>query len=189
MCVFFFSIVFFINLAVLNRNPIYAVLYLIASFLCISSMLIYLSADYIAILIILIYGGAISILIMFVVMMLDLRKLEIEKTPKINIIRLLNFFLLILGVIYLYMAERYYVLYDFLRYINWFAIVNYKSNVEVIGIVLYNYYTFQFILLGFILFFTMVVIISLVLRKRFTSKTQSVSKQVEYKFFGYKSLK
>jgi len=187
VCFFFIIITVATNLAILDENPIYAVLYLIGAFIFISSLLIFLSADYIAVLIILLYGGAISILIMFVVMMLDLRKIEMEKTVKIDYVKVMNFLFLALGAVFLITVSENYVLYDFLRYTNWFETINYKTNIEVIGIVLYNYYFFQFILLGFLLFLSMIVVITIVLRKRYNSKFQNVSDQVSNRN-GWKKL-
>lgn len=187
VCFFFIIITVATNLAILDENPIYAVLYLIGAFIFTSSLLIFLSADYIAVLIILLYGGAISILIMFVVMMLDLQKIEMEKTVKIDYVKVMNFLFLALGAVFLITVSENYVLYDFLRYTNWFETINYKTNIEVIGIVLYNYYFFQFILLGFLLFLSMIVVITIVLRKRYNSKFQNVSDQVSNRN-GWKKL-
>lgn len=171
-----------IYLAVLNKNPIFSVLYLIFAFLAVSAFLLYLSADYLAILIILIYGGAISILIMFVVMMLDLQKLELEYGPNlVYFLTIINFSFMFFSLVYLSTIEPGYTLYEFLRYINWYEVFNYKSNIEVIGISLYNYHTSEFLLLGFLLFFSMIVIISLVLRKRFSTKVQNVYDQLNIK--------
>jgi len=78
---FYIIIIFGVYRAVVDQNPVFSVLYLVLTFIGICGMLMFLSVDYLAILFVLIYGGAISILIMFVVMMLDLKELELQNEP------------------------------------------------------------------------------------------------------------
>ncbi|HMP27985.1 MAG TPA: hypothetical protein PKD85_00190 [Saprospiraceae bacterium] len=54
-----------------------------------------------------------------------------------------------------------------------------KSNIEVIGEVLYNHYAFQFIMIGFLLFVSMIVVISFVIRKQKKARAQILFKQLE----------
>jgi hypothetical protein len=53
-----------------------------------------------------------------------------------------------------------------------------KSNIEVVGITFYNNYNFHFIFMGFLLFLTMVIVISLVIRKQQRTKAQLLHKQL-----------
>jgi len=87
--------------AVTVRNPVYAVLALILAFMGVASLLILLAADYLAILFILIYAGAISILIMFVVMMLDLKEMELSQPPIAKSITIFLFLVIAGGFCYL----------------------------------------------------------------------------------------
>jgi len=161
------------------ENPVFAVLYLIFSFLGICGLLILLGADYLAILFVLVYGGAISILIMFVVMMLDLKELELRGGSINFFFTYIMVFLSISFIGFLAFAKDPTSHIPALAYYhNWFKIFEAKSNIEVVGLVLYNYYIFQFIFMGFILFISMIVIISLVIRKQQRAKSQVLFKQL-----------
>ncbi|HMP27984.1 MAG TPA: NADH-quinone oxidoreductase subunit J [Saprospiraceae bacterium] len=97
----YFVSVFSIYRAVTDRNPVFSVLYLILSFLSLASLLIFLSADYLGVLLILVYGGAISILIMFVIMMLDLKQLQVESVPRLRLMTFVAFIVSFFSSVYL----------------------------------------------------------------------------------------
>lgn len=178
--VFYCIIIFGVYKAVFVGNPVYSVLYLIIGFFGIAGLLIYLSVDYLAILFILIYAGAISILIMFVVMMLDLKELEMKNTPPIIVFKFFILFFTAVSVFYLMsIPDEESHIPIFAQYVNWDEVFNRKTNIEVVGIALYNHFTFQFVMVGFILFIAMIVIISLVLRKQSKAKSQVLYKQLE----------
>jgi NADH-quinone oxidoreductase subunit J len=59
-----------------QRNPMYSVLLLIASFGALSGLYIQLEAPFVAVAQIIIYAGAIMVLFLFVIMLLDIRRTE-----------------------------------------------------------------------------------------------------------------
>jgi NADH:ubiquinone oxidoreductase subunit 6 (subunit J) len=63
-----------------SKNSITSVLYLISVYVLSSLMLLLLGAEFLAILIVIVYIGAISILFLFVIMMLNLRIVEVYNT-------------------------------------------------------------------------------------------------------------
>jgi NADH-quinone oxidoreductase subunit J len=67
-------------LVIAQRNPIYSVLLLIASFGALSGLYVMLDAPFVAVIQIVVYAGAIMVLFLFVVMLLNLgrRAIEIE---------------------------------------------------------------------------------------------------------------
>jgi NADH-quinone oxidoreductase subunit J len=65
---------------ILARNPVQSVLFLILVFLLVAFIFMLLGAEFLAILLIIVYVGAISILFLFVVMMLNLRVVELHST-------------------------------------------------------------------------------------------------------------
>jgi NADH-quinone oxidoreductase subunit J len=77
-----FSILTIISslLIIISKNSITSVLYLICVYILTSLMLSLLGAEFMAILIIIVYIGAISILFLFVIMMLNLRVVEVYNT-------------------------------------------------------------------------------------------------------------
>jgi NADH-quinone oxidoreductase subunit J len=62
-------------LAISNRNPLHAVLYLIVSLLAVAMLFFSLGAPFAGVLEVIIYAGAIMVLFVFVVMLLNLGKL------------------------------------------------------------------------------------------------------------------
>jgi NADH-quinone oxidoreductase subunit J len=67
-------------LIITSKNSITSVLYLILVFILNSLCFLLLGAEFLSILIIIIYIGAISILFLFVIMMLNLRIVEVYNT-------------------------------------------------------------------------------------------------------------
>jgi NADH:ubiquinone oxidoreductase subunit 6 (subunit J) len=76
---------------ILSKNIVQSVLYLILVFFLCSLFLIYLGADFIGLILLIVYIGAIAVLFLFVVMMLNIRILEIASTFSIYFV--LAFFL------------------------------------------------------------------------------------------------
>src|SRR5438067_10617047 len=58
-------------LVIAQRNPIYSVLLLIASFAALSGLYVLLQAPFVAVIQIIVYAGAIMVLFLFVVMLLN----------------------------------------------------------------------------------------------------------------------
>ena len=65
-------------LVIAQRNPIYSVLFLIASFGALSGLYITLDAPFVAVIQIVVYAGAIMVLFLFVVMLLNAPQEETE---------------------------------------------------------------------------------------------------------------
>src|SRR5690349_24204982 len=72
----FLSVValFSASMVVINKNPVYSVLWLIATFFAISGHYILLNAQFLAIVNIIVYAGAIMVLFLFVIMLMNLGK-------------------------------------------------------------------------------------------------------------------
>ena len=68
-------------MVITSKNPVYSVLWLIATFFAISGHYILLNAQFLAIVNIIVYAGAIMVLFLFVIMLMNLNK---ETEPQIN---------------------------------------------------------------------------------------------------------
>jgi NADH-quinone oxidoreductase subunit J len=66
-------------LVIVQRNPMYSVLLLIASFGALSGLYVLLDAPFVAVIQIIVYAGAIMVLFLFVVMLLNAAKEETEE--------------------------------------------------------------------------------------------------------------
>jgi len=81
MIYIFLSFILIAALGVIfSRNVVQSVLYLILVFFLCSLLFIYLGADFIGLIILIVYIGAIAVLFLFVVMMLNIRVLELAST-------------------------------------------------------------------------------------------------------------
>jgi NADH-quinone oxidoreductase subunit J len=74
-------------LVIAQRNPIYSVLLLIASFGALSGLYVLLDAPFVAVTQIIVYAGAIMVLFLFVVMLLNAPHEETEADEKIHPLR------------------------------------------------------------------------------------------------------
>jgi NADH-quinone oxidoreductase subunit J len=84
-----------------SNNPIHSVLFLIAIFINVSIIFILFNIDFLGLLILIVYVGAIAILFLFMVMMLNIKKIENEYNTYllIGLIILLTFLLQIFYLI------------------------------------------------------------------------------------------
>jgi NADH:ubiquinone oxidoreductase subunit 6 (subunit J) len=64
---------------IVSKNPIHSILYLILVFCNITFVLIILGVEFIAIIFLIVYVGAIAVLFLFVVMMLNIKILELDE--------------------------------------------------------------------------------------------------------------
>jgi NADH-quinone oxidoreductase subunit J len=134
-------------LVVSSQNPINAIVNLILAFVNSVGLFLILGVDFIGVLYVIVYVGAIAILFLFVVMMLNVRKIEWHSLPKASRTYPLGF---IIGL--LYMVE----LYDFIRQPNdglkrkivestSMLEISTKSNIEGIGEMLYKESGFEYL--------------------------------------------
>jgi NADH-quinone oxidoreductase subunit J len=73
-------------LVIAQRNPVYSVLLLIASFGALSGLYITLDAPFVAVIQIVVYAGAIMVLFLFVVMLLNAPQEETEVDERLHVL-------------------------------------------------------------------------------------------------------
>ena len=154
----------------ISENPVNSVLFLILSFLCSSSICFYFGADFLGLIFIIIYVGAIAVLFFFIIMMLNI-KLGENKNSYFSLIYILS--LIVFLEIYFHISNYFsnFLFYQF----NFFFFDNFSSEF-FIGQLLYNYYSFCFLIAGIILLVAMIG--SIVLTLTFTNKK---SKKIEFR--------
>ncbi len=64
---------------IISKNPVYSVLYLIMTFFSIAGHYFLMNAQFLAAVHIIVYAGAIMVLFLYVIMMLNLNNIEVEK--------------------------------------------------------------------------------------------------------------
>jgi len=90
-------------LVIINKNPIHSLLFLVLIFIITTILFLTLNIDFIAMLFLVLYVGAIVVLFLFVVMMLNVRILELNERVisyiPIALVIVFIFFILILSVL------------------------------------------------------------------------------------------
>ena len=169
---------FFASLVILNRNSLYSIISLIFVITGSCFMLFSLEIEFLAFILMLIYIGAISILFLFIIMMLKLNKEEIHKNLYFALSSKYYIYILILLKIILFLFHFNKKLslsldnfsYEFLKYnddLNIFSTKLFQIENDIL--IFFNIFTQKylfFLIVGFILLFSMIGSISLCLKKK-----------------------
>lgn len=196
---FLFSIlsIVFSFFVILCKNPVHSILSLIFVFFNTAALLIFLGAEFLAMLFVIVYVGAVAVLFLFVIMMLNIKESNL-------ILSLYNYIPVFILLITIFVYEVYTVyssnlmpLYMFTAnslkdhdilvidfiIINFLdCVINYATNIYVIGNILYTEFFLMFFISGIILLVAMIGSIILTLHKRNDVKRQFVFKQIERNF-------
>ena len=176
-----------------SRNPMHSVLFLVLVFCNAAGLLILLEVEFLAMLFLVVYVGAIAVLFLFVVMMLNIRVTELNESVlryiPIGGLILLIFLFEILSVIngdlvpffssklFLFESDNIILNQD-LNTVFWTNQIDPTSNIEALGMVLYTYYVYAFIVASLILLVAMIGAILLTMRKRTNVRKQEIFDQV-----------
>lgn len=150
-------------LIIISKNSITSVLYLICVYVLSALILLLLGAEFLSVLIVIIYIGAISILFLFVIMMLNLRIVEVYNS-------LVSYFPIgsFLGIFFFF--EFFLIIKTDLQFLSLtYNVNNYLhlglisnnlvwsySNLYLLGDILYNSYSYLLIIAALILLLAMV---------------------------------
>lgn len=158
-----------------STNPVYAVLWLIFTFLNSSGIFILLGAEFIAMTIIIVYVGAVAVLFLFVVMMLHVDQERIKKQIFSNKILSISLVIILIIDIFLILKSAFGSGYS----ITALASIHDNSvpNTHALGKIIYTDYIVSFQISGLILLVAMIGAIVLTLRKREGVRRQNVEKQ------------
>ena len=160
---------------IFSRNPVHAIMFLVASFFQSAMLWLLAEAEFLAIVLVLVYVGAVMVLFLFVVMMLDI---NIEKARS-SVARYTPLGLLLAGVMIVELIQVIGLRSDRKLLFQGFTVnpENY-SNTEALGSVLYTEHVYAFEIASVILLLAIVAAITLTMRKRPGIKTQDIAKQV-----------
>ena len=160
---------------IFSRNPVHAIMFLVASFFQSAMLWLLAEAEFLAIVLVLVYVGAVMVLFLFVVMMLDI---NVEKARS-SVARYTPLGLLLAGVMIVELIQVIGLRSDRKLLFQDFTVnpENY-SNTEALGSVLYTEHVYAFEIASVILLLAIVAAITLTMRKRPGIKTQDIAKQV-----------
>lgn len=177
---FYFSAILSSILMVSCANPINAVLFLIMVFISVAMIFLCLNLEFLALIFIIIYVGAIAVLFLFIVMMINIKKIEKDSSTYLTI-GIIIFFILV-GQICLLLLNSYFefmsVIVSYNNFLDYLQINNLDENSRLLllknlGIILFAVRPFLIYLAGLILLVAMIGSIYLTNVKRgFSMKKQ-----------------
>ena len=160
-----FLIIILSFLVIVTKNAITSVLYLIGVYILTSFLFLIVGAEFLSIILVIIYVGAVAILFIFVIMMLNIRIVEVYNT----LINYLPIGILIAGfycagIIYMIYSDlgfNTYYLGSLIYTINWTSEISNKPNLYWLAEFLYNDYFYLLWMAGLLLLLAMVGAIAL----------------------------
>ena len=186
---------FFSSLALISgvmviqaRNPVHSVLFLILVFFNSTGLLVLLGLEFFAMIFLVVYVGAIAVLFLFVVMMLNIKLAEIsEKRLRylpigglLGVLFLGEIFLIVDNDLIPWLGSSHLVEWanlSAMEWTPWSHLLEGVTPLEAIGVVIYTYYFYLFLLASLILLVAMIGAIVLTLHKGIAIKHQEVFHQ------------
>lgn len=178
----YFTLTLFITLMVVYAaNAVYAILFLIGTFLSIGFVFIILGAEYLGLVLMIVYVGAIAILFLFILMLLDLRNLMRQQIAAR--------FMFVFALLVFTLTEIFLYIFEFGPFRIFSEMVSLSSGVHstpllndgllVLSASLYNAYVYYVLGCGFILLFVMLGVVLLLSESSFAFNEQPL-KQNKY---------
>jgi len=194
MLFYLFSIFLVISafMMIVIRHPVYALFFLVSSFLSAAFLLFLLECEFLALLFIVVYVGAIAILFLFAIMMLeskltDLSKNAMKYLPVGFVFGIVLLFPLLNEISNSFEKNAYLNSFYLNKFQNWYDLIDSTSDIEAYGQVLYSYFVLQLLVAGLILLLVLVGVVYLANNFNVSKQTldQAIFKQLarESKFF------
>lgn len=140
---------------ILTNNPVYGLKFLILIFLNFGFLLIYFNVAYLGLIFIMVYVGAVTILFLFVVMMLDIKYNLISNSSYITVGFLFTFLLsiLVFNILNFHLTDLSSIELVSNPIDHNFNICEFTdtSIITRIGIIMFNYYLINIIIVGVLL--------------------------------------
>jgi NADH:ubiquinone oxidoreductase subunit 6 (subunit J) len=176
-----------------TNNPVFCALFLVLSFCNVSCLLFFLQLDFVPITFLVVYVGAIMVLFLFVLMMLNIKLVEL-KYEKLHYFPLVFSFVIVLVIelLFLVCSEFTALNSGSVQQLQFFSdivsisthssefcssIFN-STNIRTVGQLLFSDYKNYFIIVGIILLLAMISAITATLNKKFITKSQAIHAQV-----------
>lgn len=157
------------------KNPMRAIFALIVTFLATAATWLMLEAEFLAVALVLVYVGAVMVLMLFVIMMLDIK-------ATVNENRFNRWLPIGLTTAATFLIAVYQIISKAdLKFVQPTATLSYTltgSNTELLGILIFTDYLFQFILAGVLLLVAIIAAIALIYRGPHARKIQRPEQQV-----------
>ena len=178
---YLFSVILLLSslMVILVQNSIYSILFLVLSFISSAGLLFLLKCEFLALMFIVIYVGAIAVLFLFVVMMLDLKTVNVKK----DALKYFPFGVIIGGVFLIeilmvvgetFKANPYSDSFLYNSHFNWYERMDTFTEIHSIGQVVYTEYVLQFLIAGNVLLLATVAAVVLTINTSVESEKKQV---------------
>ncbi len=165
-----------------SLNPIHSILFFILAVCNLSAILLLLKTGFLAFMFFIIYIGAISVLFLFIIMLLNIRILDLKE----NILNYLPINLTLVAALALGFITLFYHEITPLELNSnskvWAEHLNEITDIETIGLLIYTYYYYFFFVIGLILLIAMVSSIMLTLSHKKLVRRQDLFNQINKSF-------
>ena len=175
-----FSLVFSSLLVIFVKNPVHSILFLVVVFFNATTLLLLYDIEFLALIFLIVYVGAISVLFLFVIMMLNIRIIELSE-DFFKYLPILGF----ISLVFLFQSFALYKPYNsnsqnlkFLFFEDWSLDANYLTQTQILAKIIYVDYVSLFWLAGLILLISMIGAIVLTLNSTTSLKRQHIYKQM-----------
>jgi NADH-quinone oxidoreductase subunit J len=163
-------------MVVTAKNPVKSVLCLVLTFIAMAGIWVLLQAEFLALILIVVYVGAVMTLFLFVVMTMNLEKGQLKRG-------LVRYYPLALIVVILIAVMLFYVVgpahYGLKELAAPAAASAHYSSVKALGLRLYGFDVYPFILAGALLLVAMIAAITLAFRGRRDRVQVSIKEQLQ----------
>ena len=178
---YLFSVILLLSslMVILVQNSIYSILFLVLSFISSAGILFLLKCEFLALMFIVIYVGAIAVLFLFVVMMLDLKTVNLKK----DTLKYFPFGVVIGGVFLTeilmvisetFKANPYGDSFLYNSHFNWYERMDTFTEIQAIGQVVYTEYVLQFLIAGNVLLLATIAAVVLTINTNVESDKKQV---------------
>jgi NADH-quinone oxidoreductase subunit J len=181
----FFYLILIITsfIIVIVNNPIYSIFYLIVVFINAAIILMLSGIHFLGLVLLIVYLGAVVVLFLFIVMLLNIKVLELRRVvnfyPFISIC-FINIFIFFSSLNHDFLLNIFSFNLNFfnLFFVDWSMLFYNIGSFKTIAFLMYTLYFLNFILAGFILFVSMLGAIVLTISQTKTIKKQNYLNQI-----------
>jgi NADH-quinone oxidoreductase subunit J len=162
----------------LSMNPVHSVLFLISLFLNGCGLILLLGFEFLSLVLLVVYVGAITVLFLFIVMMMNLKPIDLRQSLldyyPFGIVMILIFFLQLKR----YISDPFLWVNISNLYTDWSYFYFFESDLVQLGQGIYTYFYISFILSSYLLLVAMIGAIFLTYIRKKKLKKQKIYIQV-----------
>ena len=190
LLILFFSFLLISSAAmvIIVTNPLHSVLYLVVSFLSSSIILFLFENEFLALFFLIIYLGAFAILFLFVIMMLNIKYVDLQNSrlyfPAGLLIGLTVLFEVLGSMFKVFAFNTNNKEFEHNSYLNWYDSLDANIDIYAIGQIFYTHYALQILMAGLILYLATLGVAFLTIKSVFNKdkrRDQSIFRQISRK--------